>query len=93
MRTSSEMTLHYTHYTVYDHHCVFYRPALLHGRHVVDVQRAVCGPADVSEAELDLIKREATKRAWCLNNRGKGVERCVINFIKRRCCCMSLNFF
>ena len=42
---------------------VLYRPARLHGRHVVDVLRAVCGSADVSEAELDRVRREATERA------------------------------
>ena len=43
-------------------HDVYYRPALLHGRHVIDVLRAVCGPADVSEAELTRIKEEAIKK-------------------------------
>ena len=42
---------------------VFYRPALLNGRDIFDVLRAVCGPADVSEAELDRIRREATEIA------------------------------
>ena len=42
---------------------LLYRPARLHGRHVVDVLRAVCGPADVSEAELDRVRREVTERA------------------------------
>ena len=42
-------------------HSVLYRPALLNGRHVVDVLRAVCRPADVSEAERDRIRREATR--------------------------------
>ena len=42
---------------------VYYRPALLNGRHVVDVLRVVCGPADVSEAELAHARREATERA------------------------------
>ena len=41
-------------------HGVSYRPALLNSRHVVDVVRAVCGPADVSEAELDRVRRETT---------------------------------
>ena len=44
-------------------HHVLYRPALLNGRHIVDVLRAVCGPADVSEAELDRVRSEATKEA------------------------------
>ena len=43
-------------------HYVLYRPALLNGRHIVDVLRAVCGPADVSEAELDRVRREATAK-------------------------------
>ena len=51
----------------YDHirrtHNACYRPALLNGRHIVDVVRAVCGPADVSEAELDRARREATEGA------------------------------
>ena len=42
-------------------HFMYYRPALLNGRHVIDVLRAVCGPADVSEAELTRIRREATE--------------------------------
>ena len=44
-------------------HFVVYRPALLNGRHIVDVVSAVCGPADVSEAELERARREATKAA------------------------------
>ena len=40
-------------------HFVYYRPALLNGRYVVDVLRTVCGPADVSEAELDRVRGEA----------------------------------
>ena len=44
-------------------HSVFYRPSLLNGRHIVDVVRVVCGLADVSEAELDRSRREATKWA------------------------------
>ena len=43
-----------------------YRPALLNGRHPVDVLRAVCGPAVVSEAELDRVRRQATEGAICL---------------------------
>ena len=41
-----------------------YRPALLNARHAVDVLRAVCGPAVVSEAELDRVRAEATRKAW-----------------------------
>ena len=44
--------------------CMQYRPAVLNGRHVVDVIRAVCGPADVSEAELDRARRQATENAF-----------------------------
>ena len=44
-------------------HWVYYRPALLHNRHIVDVIRAICGPADVCEAELDLVSEEATDAA------------------------------
>ena len=55
-------------------HAVLYRPALLNGRHVVDVLRTVCGPADISEAELDRVRRKATEgaknQAWL----GEGLE-------------------
>ena len=44
-------------------HTVYYRPALLNGRNVVDVLRTVCGPVDVSEAELTRIRKEVTERA------------------------------
>ena len=44
-------------------HSVWYRPALLNDRHIVDVLRAVCGPADVSDAELDRVRRQATNVA------------------------------
>ena len=47
---------------------VRYRPALLNGRHNVDVVRAVCGPADVSEAELDYARKKAAQRAKELNH-------------------------
>ena len=53
-------------------HCIYYRPALLNGRHVVDVLRAVCGPADVSEAELDDIRRRMTERARAVQWVGEG---------------------
>ena len=42
---------------------VYYRPALLNGRHVVDVLKAVRKPLVVSEAELDRVRREATGNA------------------------------
>ena len=58
-----EVVLEYIHLPDYGTHLVFYRPALLNGRHVVDVLRAVCGPAYVSEAELDRVRREATDDA------------------------------
>ena len=57
-----ELLFHYILLKMHTH-LVFYRPALLNGRHIVDVVRAVCGPADVSEAELDRVRREATERA------------------------------
>ena len=55
------MVFDYTNYPDDHVYSVFYRPALLNGRHIVDVVRAVCGPADVSEAELDSARREATE--------------------------------
>ena len=42
---------------------VHYRPALLNGRHVVDVLKVVRRRSDVSEAELDRARREATENA------------------------------
>ena len=51
-------------------HNVYYRPALLNGGHVVDVLRAVCGSADVSEAELDRVKRAATEKAGGISCEG-----------------------
>ena len=52
------------HYASYESgHHVYYRPAKLNRRHILDVLRAVCGPADVSEAELDRMRRYATDRA------------------------------
>ena len=44
-------------------HYVYYRPALLNDRHLVDVMRTVLGPADVDEAELDRVRREVTEEA------------------------------
>ena len=63
MKNFPEMPFNYAYYPNIHQHFVFYRPALLNGRHVVDVLRAVCGPADVSEAELNRVRREATKSA------------------------------
>ena len=69
MHNFPEMVFDYRSYD--DHHYVLYRPALLNGRHIVDVLRAVCGPADVSEAELDRVRREATEKAFSVEFRGK----------------------
>ena len=52
-------------------HYIYYRPARLNGRHVVDVLRALYGPADVSEAELDRVRRDATKRGKSVARWGK----------------------
>ena len=60
---SPDMLFEYYYSSHYKRSLIYYRPALLNGRHVVDVLRAVCGPADVSEAELDRVKKEATERA------------------------------
>ena len=58
-----EILFNYIYYPKTARHYVSYRPALLNGRHVVDVLRAVCGPADVSEAELDRVRREG-REEW-----------------------------
>ena len=58
---SPETVFEYKRYL--DKHYDYYRPALLNGRHVVDVLTAVCCPADVSEAELSRVRNEATARA------------------------------
>ena len=55
-------------------HKVAYRPALLNGRHIVDVLRAVCGPANISDAELDRVRREATEGAKDVKWAGKEWE-------------------
>ena len=55
----SEITFYYIYESDGHKNLVYYRPALLNGRHVVDILRVVCGPADVSEAELDRVRREA----------------------------------
>ena len=60
-------------------HCIYHRSALHNGRHVVDVLRAVCGPADVCGAELDRVRRKATEtamnmwRVWWFKREWKGV--------------------
>ena len=60
---SPDIVFEYDYHIEKREHSVFYRPALLNGRHVVDVLRAVCGPADVSEEELNRVRREATENA------------------------------
>ena len=60
---SNEMVFDYRYFATFWEHNVLYRPALLNGRHIVDVLRAICGPADVSEAEMDRVRTEATKNA------------------------------
>ena len=57
------MVFYYRYSPDDERHSVYYRPALLNGRHIVDVLRAVCGPTDLSEAELDRVRREATEGA------------------------------
>ena len=64
-----QMVFYYCYYLDDRRSNVYYRPALLNGRHIVDVLRAVCGPADVSEAELDRVRRKATKAALNLGDR------------------------
>ena len=59
-----EMVFEYHEHIESQRHLVLYRPALINGRHIVDVLRAVCGLADVSEAELDRARKEATERAF-----------------------------
>ena len=41
-----------------------YRPALLNGRHVVELLRAICGPSVASEAELDRVRTGPTRRVF-----------------------------
>ena len=53
----------YRYFHIQETHMVHYRPALLNGRHIVDVVRAICGPADVCEAELDRARKVATEGA------------------------------
>ena len=72
MQEFPKMLFHYKHYPTIHQHLVYYRPALLNGRHVVDVLRAVCGPADVSEAELERVRRHATQ--WARSYLGVGCE-------------------
>ena len=57
-----------------EYHFVLYRPALLNGRHIIDILRAVCGPTDVDEAELGRVRREATERARDVSEMGEGWE-------------------
>ena len=60
-----EQLFNYIFHHGHNHH-VWYRPAQLKGRHIVDVMRAVCGPADVSEAELDELggRRRRSAGLW-----------------------------
>ena len=44
-------------------HRVYNKPALLNGRHIVDVIRTVCEPADVDVAVLDRVRMKATENA------------------------------
>ena len=60
---SSENVFEYSYQPDELSHKIYYRPALLNGRHVIDVLRAVCGQADVIEAELNRVRREATEMA------------------------------
>ena len=69
--TFPEMLVDYFYYTDLNFHSIYYRPALLNGRHVVDVLRAVCGPLDVSEAELDRVRKAATTYARSREHLGK----------------------
>ena len=66
----STMLFEHEHGFVNQQHYICYRPALLNGRHIVDVLRAVCGPADVGEAELDRVRREATEKARNMEDKG-----------------------
>ena len=63
MSRSPKMVFSYGYISNERLHYVVYRPALLNGRHIVDVLRAVCEPADFSEAELDHVRRIATEGA------------------------------
>ena len=60
------------------YHTVFYRPALLNHRHLVDVVRAVCEEPVVSDEDLDDAKCMAMNYAWDLgleDGRSKGIWR------------------
>ena len=65
------LVFEYVYSSYVEQRCVYYRPALLNGRHIVDVLRAVCGPADVNEAELDRVRREATEKARDVSGLGE----------------------
>ena len=78
-----EMVFEYHENIEGQYQVVFYRPVLLNGRHIVDVLRAVCGPADVSEAELDRVRKEASEGAVELGVSGlEGVWMTVWKFAK-----------
>ena len=59
--SSPAMVFEYAYNPDTEHHFIFYRPALLNKRHIVDVIRTVCGPLDVDEAELDRIRKKVTE--------------------------------
>ena len=69
-----EIVFEYIYITENRRHHVYYRPALLNGRHVVDVLRAVCGPVVVSEAELSCVRSKVTERVWHLGEYGSELE-------------------
>ena len=68
------MVFEYEHDRDEETHYVLYRPALLNGRHLVDVMRTALGPADVDQAEFDRVKREATAEAMDETVEGGGWE-------------------
>ena len=72
MDQSPTLVFQYSFDTDFEDHDVYYRPALLNGRHIVDVLRAVCGPGDVDEAELDSVRSDAAEGAEAVPWRGEG---------------------
>ena len=71
---SPAMVFEYAHDSDVEYNYVYYRPALLKGRHIVDALRAVCRPADVDKAELDRVKRETTEDAEDMSWEGEEWE-------------------
>ena len=57
-----------------DVHYVYYRPALLKGRHIVNALSAVCWPDGVDEAELDLVRRKVAEEDFDASENGEGWE-------------------